>query len=235
MVADLRVLIVADDPLTRAGLAALLAGQAGCIIVGQTSASTDLERDLPGRPASHAIGDTLAAAIEAYRPDVLLWDLGWNPRDTIQRLAELTAGVPPVAALLPNDAHAAGTWVAGARGLLLRSVDGASLAAALVAVGYGLAVMDPSLIPVLALGRDRSQQGEWENGERSPFVEGLTPRELEVLHLIAEGLANKAIAGRLGISEHTVKFHVNAILGKLGVQSRTEAVVQATRLGLIFL
>jgi two-component system nitrate/nitrite response regulator NarL len=66
-------------------------------------------------------------------------------------------------------------------------------------------------------------------------VEELTPRELEVLRLMAEGLPNKTVALRLGISEHTVKFHVNAILGKLGVSSRTEAVVHATRLGLILL
>jgi DNA-binding NarL/FixJ family response regulator len=58
---------------------------------------------------------------------------------------------------------------------------------------------------------------------------------MEVLRLLAEGLPNKAIAHRLGISEHTVKFHVNALLGKLGAQSRTEAVVRATRLGLILL
>ena len=63
----------------------------------------------------------------------------------------------------------------------------------------------------------------------------LTSHELEVLQLLAEGLPNKSIARQLGISEHTVKFHVNAMLGKLGAQSRTEAVTRATRLGLILL
>jgi DNA-binding NarL/FixJ family response regulator len=66
-------------------------------------------------------------------------------------------------------------------------------------------------------------------------VESLTDRELQVLSRLAEGLSNKQIAARLGISEHTAKFHVNAILGKLGVQSRTEAVVRAARLGLLML
>ena len=66
-------------------------------------------------------------------------------------------------------------------------------------------------------------------------LEELTPRELQVLQRIAEGDSNKEIAHRLGISEHTVKFHVNSILAKLNAQSRTEAVVRATRLGLIFL
>ena len=69
----------------------------------------------------------------------------------------------------------------------------------------------------------------------APLVEDLTPRELEVLQLLAEGLSNKEIARRLGTSEHTVKFHVNAILGKLGAHSRTEAVTRAARLGLIIL
>ena len=68
-----------------------------------------------------------------------------------------------------------------------------------------------------------------------PPAEPLTARELQVLRLLAEGLANKAIAQRLAISEHTVKFHVNAIMGKLGADSRTEAVVRASRLGLILL
>ena len=63
----------------------------------------------------------------------------------------------------------------------------------------------------------------------------MTRRELEVLQLVAEGLPNKSIADRLDISEHTVKFHVNAIMGKLGAQSRTEAVTRATRMGLILL
>jgi DNA-binding NarL/FixJ family response regulator len=66
-------------------------------------------------------------------------------------------------------------------------------------------------------------------------AEALTPRELEVLQLLAEGLPNKTIARQLSISEHTVKFHLNAIMSKLGAQSRTEAVVRATRLGLIIL
>ena len=67
------------------------------------------------------------------------------------------------------------------------------------------------------------------------LVEPLTPREMEVLQLLAQGLANKAIAERLGISDHTAKFHVNAILGKLDAESRTEAIVQAVRLGLVIL
>ena len=83
--------------------------------------------------------------------------------------------------------------------------------------------------------RRTAEAEAWADRKTDPLVERLTARELAVLRLVAEGLPNKTIALRLGISEHTVKFHVNAILGKLGVASRTEAVVRATRLGLIFL
>jgi DNA-binding NarL/FixJ family response regulator len=94
---------------------------------------------------------------------------------------------------------------------------------------HNIAVIEPDFVAALI--------GEVEppGDAGQPLVEPLTPRELEVLRLMAEGLPNKGIAQRLEISEHTVKFHVNAILGKLGVESRTEAVVRATRLGLILL
>lgn len=206
---DLRVLIIADDPLARAGLAALLSDQAGCTVVGQVAGDSDLPANL-----------------EAFRPDVLLWDLGWDTTVTLESLADLPEGSPPLVALLPDDTHTTETWTAGALGLLLRNADAASLVAALRAVASGVMAVDPQLVAAMVSARGIPP---------SPTAEGLTPRELEVLHLMAEGLPNKSIALRLGISDHTVKFHVNAILGKLGAQSRTEAVMQATRLGLILL
>ncbi len=109
------------------------------------------------------------------------------------------------------------------------------MAAALLAVAEGLAVLDADFQQALAGPNPSSSPAPQYGGDEPPPVEELTPRELEVLRLVAEGLPNKTIAQRLDISEHTVKFHVNALLGKLGVGSRTEAVVRATRLGLIFL
>jgi two-component system, NarL family, nitrate/nitrite response regulator NarL len=205
---DLRVLVVADDPLARAGLATLLAGQPGCSVVGQVAGDVDL-----------------AVTRQVYSPDVLVWDLGWSdPTLSLERLAGLHD--VPVVALVSDEAHAADAWAAGARGLLRREADAESLAAALRSVALGLASLDPALAAALIPPQDQAPM---------PLAEELTPRELEVLRLVAQGLPNKAIAQRLEISEHTVKFHVNAILGKLGVQSRTEAVVHATRLGLILL
>lgn len=195
------------DSLARAGLAALLTDQRGCAVVGQVDGSGDLVTDLL-----------------AYNPDVLIMDLGWDPAEPLEHLADLPDNVPPVLALLADESHAAPGWAAGVRGLLLRDVDAPSLVAAIKALAQGVVVLDPHLADTLVSTQDSvvpSTAGE------------VTPRELEVLRLLAEGLPNKIIAQRLSISDHTVKFHVNAILAKLGAQSRTEAVTQAIRRGLV--
>jgi DNA-binding NarL/FixJ family response regulator len=206
---DLRILIVADDPLVRASLAATLASQTGFTVIGQIAADK-----------------SQLAQLNVHRPDVVLWDLGLEPTLSLKHLVELTNVGFPIVALLPDESYAAQAWTENIRGLLLREMDAASLAAALRAVAQDLVVLDPVLAPTLV---------PYQHAEEMPLVEALTPRELEVLQLLAEGLANKVIAQRLKISEHTVKFHVNAILGKLNANSRTDAVVRATRLGLIIL
>ena len=216
--ADLRILVIADDPLARAGLATLLAGQPGCAVVGRVSGSDDL-----------------TVAVEVHRPDVLLWDAGWNPGQALERFAQIVESTLPVAALLPDEAQVTQTWSAGARAILRRDADPAQIAAALAAIAQGLTVLAPDFAAVLSFPAGPREPKAWAGPDAAPLVEELTPRELAVLRLVAEGLPNKTIALRLGISEHTVKFHVNAILGKLGVASRTEAVVRATRLGLILL
>jgi two-component system, NarL family, nitrate/nitrite response regulator NarL len=219
MTSDVRVLIVADDPLARAGLEGLVMGQPDYLVTGRVTSADDLP-----------------SAIETYRPDVVLWDLGWNPDPALDLLREIAPLAAPLLVLLADEAHAARAWSAGALGVLRRDAEPMRLSAGLAATAQGLGVLDPVFMDALA-----SATGDEETTSRRPGsdrlapVEELTPRELEVLRLMAEGLPNKTVALRLGISEHTVKFHVNAILGKLGVASRTEAVVHATRLGLILL
>ena len=181
---DLRVLIIADDPLTRAGLAALLANQTGCIVVGQIAGEGDV-----------------SAQLEVFRPDVVVWDIGWDPTLSIERLADLSDASVPILALLPDAVHALETWSSGSSGLLLRDASVTTLLSALSSLAQGIVVFDPELADAV----------------------------------MSEGLANKDIAYRLDISEHTVKFHVNSILGKLGARSRTEAVINATRMGLVLL
>jgi two-component system nitrate/nitrite response regulator NarL len=196
---EMRVLIVADDPLARGGLAALL-GEA-CAIVGQVAPEPEL--------------------LAVYSPDVLLWDLGWEPTFSPETLDALVESDMPIVALLPDEAFAAEIWTAGVRGILPRDASQDRLVAALNAVVRGLAVLDPAVTELSELVHPAAVTSE------------LTLREEEVLALMAEGATNRAIAQELTISEHTVKFHINAILSKLHAQSRTEAVVQAIRLGLI--
>ncbi len=214
----LRVLIVAGDPLARAGLAAFLQDRSDLIVTGQID------------------GAELPASLDVYRPDVVLWDLGWEAPASLRgetkaalvQVADLAETSPPIAALLPDPTAAADAWAAGARGLLPRDVSADRLAAALAALALGLAAIDP----LFSIALFPAPHSAPVIGQPS---EALTPREVEVLRLIAEGLANKVIAQKLGVSEHTIKFHANALMGKLGAQSRTDAVVRATRLGLIIL
>jgi DNA-binding NarL/FixJ family response regulator len=155
--------------------------------------------------------------------DVLVCDLGPDA----EALSEFLSGIDPLAVpvllLVPGSAAWELALRAGIRGVLRRDGSFDLLGAATVAVGHGLTVLDPGLVATLrpAPGRPAGLQ------------EPLTPREKEVLRLVAEGLSNKQIAARLEISDHTAKFHVNSILGKLGVTSRTEAVVTAARSGLL--
>jgi len=147
----------------------------------------------------------------------VLWDLGAGGAEGLR------AAPAPVVALAQDERQAADALRAGARGALFRGAAAEVVAAALVAAARGLAVLDPGLA------------GDFVRPPAAAPHEPLTPREREVLALLAEGLPNKAIAARLAISEHTAKFHVNAILGKLGVESRAEAIVQAVRTGLVVL
>jgi DNA-binding NarL/FixJ family response regulator len=202
------VLIVADDALARVGLATLLGSQPGCVVVGQIAGDADW-----------------SDVAQVYRPDAAVYDLGSIPARTLERINLRDASFP-IMALLPDATDAAAVWSAGARGLLLRDTSAENLAAAMAAVAQGLVVLDPALAVAALRSREPSS---------AQPIEELIPRELQVLRWMAEGKSNKEIARELGISEHTVKFHVNAILGKLNASSRTEAVVTGTRLGLILL
>ena len=210
---EISLLIVADDLLARAGLAALLAGQPGLSVAGQSDC-----------------GPQLDGLVQEHAPDALLWDLGWDFGEAdnsplLERLADFSPRLP-VLALLPDGEEAGRVWAAGVAGLLPRQVDGERLAAALAAIAAGLLVIDPSQRALLVTPPEIALP---------ELLEPLTPREEDVLALLADGLTNRAIAHQLAISENTVKFHVQSLLGKLDAQSRTDAVMRATRLGLLIL
>ena len=149
--------------------------------------------------------------------DAVAWDTTSAPPPP------LGPGATPVLALVQGEQDARAALSAGAAGAVLRSADGATLRAALLAVSRGLVVTEhgfTSLRPA---------------PEARPVAAAFTPREREVLALLARGLSNRDIAEALEISAHTAKFHVNSILQKLGVERRTEAVVRAARMGLVTL
>lgn len=179
---------------------------------------------LAGQPGLAIAGERSSAGwpedLESLAADVAVWDWEAEAADA----PDLRGAGLPVVALLRDGAGAAAARSAGARGLLRDDTEPEALAAALHAAVQGLVVMSPGLLDALLPVEDAAAPPQT-----------LTPREREVLQLLAEGLPNKVIALRLGITEHTVKFHVNALLGKLNAQSRTDAVVRATRLGLIIL
>lgn len=192
---------MADDPLVRGGLAALL--PEGFVVVRAAPSDADLP-----------------AIVAATGAVAILWDAG----DGIPSRGQLEVGVPVVLLVAP-DRKANEGLAAGAAGVVLRDVDAPRLAAALEAARVGLTVVDPRVA-------DRPAPPALP--DEGP-LEPLTPREIEVLGLLAEGRSNREIALALGISVHTSKFHVDRILLKLEASSRTDAVVRAVRLGVLTL
>jgi two-component system, NarL family, nitrate/nitrite response regulator NarL len=203
----LRILIISDDPLVRSGLAAILAGQPTLDVSGQMSTALELGQ-----------------VLEVYAPDAIVWDVGADTGLARDRIAEIGSQIP-VLALAQDERDGRSVWGGNVRGILPRKAGAEQIAAALHSISSGLLVLDPSFNSLLSTSRP-------EDDEHN---EPLTARELEVLQLVARGLANKTIAQELAISEHTVKFHINSILAKLGAGSRTDAVVRASRRGLITL
>jgi two-component system, NarL family, response regulator YdfI len=211
----IRVFIVAASPLARAGLQSLLADRdvevVGTVANLESLAGQwpDVEADVVVVEASgeqfEAVMDSLAASQLASEATIVVLSDHSEPRWFAEALR---AGVR---AVLPSD------------------IPPDQLVAALEAAAAGLIVMHPAEVDALFPAAQPASRPLAE------LTEPLTPRESEVLQMLASGLANKEIAARLAISEHTVKYHVASILGKLGAGSRTEAVSLGIRRGLVLL
>jgi DNA-binding NarL/FixJ family response regulator len=201
------MLLVGDDALARESLRHSLEGEPLVEIVAQS--------DSEG-----------AAEVESGTgTEVALWDLGMAPRSSLDVALLLAARQLDVLALAKDARWAALALEGGLSGALERSAPASKIASAALAVREGNRVIDDAWFTAL-FPRHRTSL---------PEGEPLTPREREVLELLASGQSNKEIASRLHISEHTAKFHVNSLFAKLGTQNRTEAVVRAAQLGLLFL
>jgi DNA-binding NarL/FixJ family response regulator len=154
--------------------------------------------------------------------DIALIDLQFENDPAIFRdwLLELMDLVTIVVLIAEHDTLVFNRMMrAGAGGLLRRDASSEQVVQAIKSVAAGLTIFDSALMP--------------QHSDDDSVLEPLTPREIEVLRLLADGLANREIASRLSISEHTIKFHIRSILGKLGASSRTEAVSRGLRSGLI--
>ena len=221
-----RIVVVDDQEVVRAGFAALLDTQADFTVVGTAS---------DGAEALQVCHDR--------HPDVVLMDVRMPTMDGIEATARLTAAasdgrvpVPRVVILttFDLDEHVYDALSAGASGFLLKDVTAERLFDAVRVVAAGDALLAPTvtrrLIAEFARQRPRPSP---EPSRASALTEALTPREVEVLRLVAEGLSNPEIAGRMFLGEETVKTHVSRMLRKLGLRDRTQAVIAAYESGLV--
>jgi DNA-binding NarL/FixJ family response regulator len=216
----MRIAIVDDHPLVRDGIASLLAAW-GHEIVGLGSSGADAVRIATTRG-----------------PDLVLMDVRMPGTSGIEATAEVKAVRPDVAVVMltvsEDEADLFAAIRAGAQGYLLKNMEPAQLRSMVEAVGRGEAAIAPATAArILAefSRRDRAERADQSASRTDP--DRLTAREVEVLGALTEGLRNKEIAGRLGITENTVKFHVRNIVAKLHAQSRVDLAARAVREGLV--
>jgi NarL family two-component system response regulator YdfI len=211
----IRVFIVGASPLIRGGLQSVLADSRFDIV----GSAADLET-VSGQLVD-AVADVVLVEAAAHAQEELLNAL--EDAEVTEEYAVVVLSEQPKTDWLSRALRA------GVRAVLPREATPEQLRAALVAAAAGLVVVHPAeMSAVLHAPAALSSP-------ISELPEQLTPREREVLQMISGGLGNKEIAGRLSISEHTVKFHVASILGKLGASTRTEAVSIGIRHGLVLL
>jgi DNA-binding NarL/FixJ family response regulator len=207
----IRLLIAAPSAIVRAGLESVGTQGNAIEVVGATSL------------------DGLTASIDRLQPDVVLAALEGHHDDPPEDLIALAgrAGAPAIVVLAPDleSSWTGDALRAGIRGVLPGDLGPREILAAVEAAAAGLAVVHPQDIPALVAERPLP----------AALPQMLTPREVQVLAMLAEGHGNKTIAWKLGISEHTAKFHVASILSKLNAGTRTEAVTLGIRRGLILI
>jgi two-component system, NarL family, response regulator YdfI len=174
----------------------------------------------------------LQTRFQELNPDVVVADLGDSDPQFPSTVASLGQKGISLVALIdnPNPSWTARSLRAGLRAILPRDSSSQDILTAIYAANRGLVLLDPEVAESFGtVPRPGNPQ------TTSGVPEQLTPREVEVLRLLAEGLGNKEISSRLGVSEHTAKFHISSILAKLGATSRTEAVTMGIRMGLVLL
>jgi DNA-binding NarL/FixJ family response regulator len=208
-----RVVVADDHPIVRDGLRVLLDSLPDMELVGEATTGREAVR---------------SAVVD--RPDVIVMDLRMPDLDGATATAEICRTAPDVAVLvltmLDDDDWVFAAMRAGARGYLVKGASQAEIVRAITAVAAGEAIFGPGVaLRVLRFFANPPAAAQ-------PAFPGLSPREREVLDLIASGLSNAAIAGRLGLATKTVGNHTSAIFAKLQVAGRAEAIIRARDAGL---
>jgi DNA-binding NarL/FixJ family response regulator len=213
-----RIVVADDHEVVRSGFASLLDTQSDFTVVG--TAADGLEAIRSGRE---------------LRPDVILMDIRMPGMDGIQATRQLASERPDgprilVLTTFDLDEYVYDALRAGASGFLLKDVTAERLFDAVRVIAAGDALLAPGVTRRLI-----SEFAQRPTAKRQPLLalEELTPRETEVLQLVAEGLSNSEIARRLIVTDETVKTHVSHVLNKLGLRDRTQAVVTAYETGLV--
>ena len=219
----LRIVVADDYEVVRAGFAALLDTQPDFSVVGTAADGAEAVR----------IGREL-------RPDVVLMDVRMPGMDGIEATRQLSGPGPdgPRVLILTTfdlDEYVYDALRAGASGFLLKDVTAERLFEAVRVIAAGEALLAPTVTRRLIseFAQMRPQQEPSPAGALAGALATLTPRETQVLRLVAEGLSNPEIAARLVVTEETVKTHVSRVLSKLGLRDRTQAVVTAYESGLV--
>lgn len=212
----IQVMVVAASPVVRAGLLAVLTINPRLTVVGSASNL-----------------DAVLGEVGQLQPDVVLFDLGSNLQESVwEKLLLFQEEQYPAAIIVIvkelDSVNLEAALRSGVKGILADTSTELEIVAAVEALAAGLVVLHPDAVELLPFKNSIPEK------PLSP-VQTLTPREIEVLEMLGSGMGNKAIATKLHISDHTVKFHVSSIFSKLGVSSRTEAVSVGVRLGLILL
>jgi DNA-binding NarL/FixJ family response regulator len=213
----LRIVVADDQSSVREGLVLLLDLLPGIDVV-----------------ASAADGKQAIARVAEHRPDAILLDLHMPVLDGVETAKALTAQYPDTAIVVlttyADDSSVLAALQAGARGYLTKDADRQDIASALRSAASGLSVLDPALQAALVAAAGSGSAARATRSE--PLPDGLTPREAEILGLVAQGLTNPEIAQELVLSHHTIKTHINRIFAKTGSRDRAAAVRYAQARGL---